>query len=201
MFKLIFAALIAFFVLWFANKQYIPEQFRDSVAGNVVNSALLPVEYKIARLAGKELKPVSSMVNIDAARMYALISSLVKVNKDTVVFLYDSNSYFSRYVLKGINDLAKQYQKPQKAVFLVMAFDDDKEKLTYMLKDLGKLHFRPIYTSASNIKDATAELKKNNITVSGVPAVVFKDSSTGIYENITPDFGSRKVLFNRINKN
>ena len=198
MYKLFLAFLIAFLAIWFADKSFIPNKVMNSMPGRIINATLLPYEFKINKKFKKNLVAVPSLVEIDAGRAASLISSVKAVNKNVVIFFYDTQSFFSKYILSDINELAHEYKNTNNdSIFLVVAFEDDREKVEFLLQDIGKLYFRPIYTKAANSKAIFSQFKDSNIGISDLPAVVYKNSD-GLYENLPADFGTKSILKTKI---
>jgi hypothetical protein len=81
-----------------------------------------------------------------------------------------------------------------KIIFMVVAFDDNRDRLNFLLSGFDKLYFRPIITSPSSIKSAAVSLAKFNVGISETPATVYKGLTSANYTIITTDFSTRREL-------
>lgn len=194
MFKWIFILFILFLAVWLFGKEYIPENIRYSSAGKSLTAGLFPLEYKIHATSRKAKKYDGQIVEVDESRVNSLFRSLNGVNKKAVIFLYDSRCFFCHYVLNDINNLAKEYARSGNVIFLVVAFEEDRARLNYMLSNLDNIYFRPIITKPQNMKTAANALAKSDIGISTVPVAVLKNNASTQYENLTPDFSLKNTL-------
>ena len=199
MFKWLFIIILAFLGTWLFADEYIPASVRYSGFGKVFESAVFPVRYEFGeRHEGRHYKKI---VSVDSNRLKVVTESVVGTKVSAVMFFYDVDCMMCRYVLRDINNLAKQYYGKKNIVFFVVAFEDDAPKLDFLLDSFKNVYFRPLITKEANIRQVAQSLSKQNIKAGEVPVLAFKSEVDNSYENMTTDFGAKARIKFLIDKN
>jgi hypothetical protein len=189
MFKWFFIIFVTFILVWLFGRPYLPEDFKNSSFGQNTQDVLFPLTKRIDKLLGVELKYQSSIIKLDSNQFNTIINSINSANKPAVIYFFSPKDFSTRFLLRKINQLAID-QKNSNIVFFIAAFDDTIEDFSFLINDYQTLGFRPIILDTASIKVAEYAFIKNNIKLSGVPAIVYK-SEERIYESIVPDLGAK----------
>lgn len=185
MFKWILILTIAFLSAWLFAKQHVPQSVRSSTFGQMLDITLFPLEYNLKHSKFKEGKFGASVLELDDKKLTSILKAVEGKQKQTVIYLYNSECFLCRMVLGDINKLAQQYTSAG-VLFLVISFDPDVTKNKMLLNLQDRLYFRPFRTAPQNIKVAEYFYARYEIGFREPPVVLFRDSQ-GFYKNIGVD--------------
>lgn len=194
MFKWFFILLIIFIISWPFGRNYLPEAVTKSKFGVITEDILFPLNKRVDRLLGEEMKYKSSIIELDSQKFNNIVASINSSNKPAVVYFFKPENTTSRFILRAINDLAVDKNNAD-VIFFVAAFADDKKEYSILLNHFDSLGFRPIILNTTLQKVAEYAFIKNNIKFSDLPVVIFK-SKLRDYEHISPDLDIKdRILF------
>ncbi len=183
--------------VWILYRPIIPQKVTETQVGRVIDATLFPLEYKY-QVKPKQNKFLNQIIGVNPDRFKQVVDSLENNNpQGAVVFFYKSESLASRYVLYDINQLAKEYAG--KVLFFVVAFDDDKLKLSYLLDSYSELNFRPLIVPADFVVSAGYYFNPYNVHFSEIPTALYKMQDDKRFKIITIDVGTKRSFEDAIN--
>src|SRR5690349_18418406 len=108
MFKWILILFIGLLAFWTFGSSKVPNNLKESTFGKTLNSVIFELNYKVNASSPSSRKYDSQIVAVDDARLQSVLKSLNNTNRTAVIYFYDTNCFFCRFVLQDINRVAKE---------------------------------------------------------------------------------------------
>lgn len=180
-------------------KSYLPSFFKTTNISNTISASIYPWESFIFNKFRKLDKHQywKKIIEVDEPLLLKTLNKLKKNENNTVIYLYEPECIKCRYTLGQINNLAKDFKDIK---FMVVAFDDNKKRLSSLLNNFEKLYFKPLLTTADSYTKFKVRMLADNIELGDYPSIIFYNAHSETKTLLAPSLFIRNNLLRALGK-